>query len=467
MLRPHIKVLTENIMKILPILQNIHSYQRGQFQYFLNTETGTWVAIPLGSLMTFVEEYGTTSQSSIYHDVYGALCQNEIIRGKKPETTTHALPVKPLFVNLQTTGKCNLQCTYCFNNLNIRNKTMTETIMHQAVEYALLNPFATNGVVFAIYGGEPLMERELLYETINFIREKKTSVHVAIEIITNGTMLTEEDIVFFKKNKVEVLISFDGLPSFQNHNRQGLIGEKWSKRFLKNADLLKKNDYTAHCSVLCVVTNEMSTRLLDICKFMQESGFYSLEFMPLRTIGCATHLRGESIDPEAYIHSLQQIVEAIEKGTIHALKVRTLLRMILPFESPQTVYGDVGCFRCSAGRNSICIDCDGNITGCDMLPEQISPIIGNIWSGVDRLEELDKLILSVDHLPERCKKCPWFRNCRGGCPGGSASDGMAPNNNYLLSCFVNKAMYPFLLEKLVTDGGILRKYFHDHVRDVY
>lgn len=36
-----------------------------------------------------------------------------------------------------------------------------------------------------------------------------------------------------------------------------------------------------------------------------------------------------------------------------------------------------------------------------------------------------------------------------------------------MTCMINKALYPYLLEKLATDGGVLHEYFLTHTTSIY
>ena len=440
----------------LPFFFDVHLYQRADKLYFINAKAGTWAALPKFYAKSLLDERRAEFHSETYLKAYKALATSNIIRDANLNTRIEPLMVKPLLVKFQTTGKCNLKCKYCFNNLDIRDKTMSRETMRQAVEYVFTNPYAIKGgVIFVIYGGEPLMDRELLFDTIRCIRRKGDASYVGI--ITNATLLTEDDVRFFKANDIHTIVSFDGLPEFQARNRLRTAEVSRAEKVLANLTQLSDLDYMDHNCVLCTVTKEMSSRLLEITLFMQAQGIRSIEFLPLRMLGTAKGQDQMSTNARAFITSLQQIVEAIEDGRVQTIRVRSLLRLLLPLVTSQTVKGEIGCHRCSAGRNSIAINYDGSIIGCDMIPEDISPKIGDVWNGITALDKLDKLI--APFASEQCKKCLWLKFCRGGCSGASAGDNGDINTRHRFTCAVNKAMYPFLLEKLATDRGRLREYF--------
>lgn len=440
----------------LTFFPEVGFYRRTNYFYFINRKTGDWVAMPAHFMKILIEEYGKLSPSENFLKVFEILAKNNILRDSRLNQKRPPLETKPLLVKIQTTGKCNLNCTYCFNNSAIRTQTMSHETMTAAVDYALSNPCALkNGIQFIIYGGEPLTERELFFDTVNYIREKNSAAYIGI--ITNATLLTDEDVEFFKSRNVQIIISFDGLPIFQASNRFGEENVLRAEKILEKIKRLKDFGCMERSCILCTVTKNMSSRLSDIVLFLQEQGICNLEFLPLRMLGTAEGQSQISADTGAFVSSLKKIVDAIEDGRIKNIRVRNVLRLLLPLETGQTMKGAIGCHRCSAGRNSIAINYDGSIIGCDMIPEKFSPIIGDVWGGITNLEKLDALIEPV--ASEACKKCLWFRFCRGGCVGASASDNDSINTRHKLTCATNKELYPYLLEKLTTDGGKLHEYF--------
>lgn len=441
----------------------VRAYRRGGRTYFVNTNTGSWAVLSSRYAKAIAEGFCSETQGEDFQKAYESLSKAMIISDARYPEKKLSTEVKPLLVKFQTTGECNFHCVYCFNDKSIRTHVMNRETMNRAVDYVLANPYAANGVNFSIYGGEPLMERELLYDTILYIREKeKNSPNVRINIITNGVLLTEKDVDFLRENHVQVSFSFDGLPEFQNANRRNMQGEPTSEAVLRGISLFK--GYREMC-VLATVTRNMSAHLLDIVTFLDARDIPAVEFLPLRMLGQAEGREDISVDTGAYIRSLKAIIDAIEDGKIERISVRAVLRMLLPLETGQTLHGELGIRRCGSGRNVISINYDGTITGCDMMPPAFTPVIGDVWNGITKLEKLDGLLKPYGKVSPNCNSCPWTMFCRSGCTGASGSDGGTCNSRHLLSCAINKAIYPYLLEKLATDGGRLHEYFRKHTTE--
>lgn len=441
----------------IPFFRDVKIYRRGNFSYFINPDFGTWVALPNYHAQILFAEQHARSHGVEYAQVYEVLAKCNVVRDPKLNKPAAPLEVKPLLVKFQLTGKCNLRCSYCFNSTNIRNKTMSSDTMRRAVDYVFENPFARKQPpTFLIYGGEPMIERTRLFETVQYIRTKAYDNYIGI--ITNATLLTEEDIIFFKAHNVHIGISFDGLPEFHVKNRHGTTDLSAADKILSKFDLLNKHDYMTQSYVLCVVTREMSSRLTECVIFLQERGLLSMEFLTMNLLGDAKKIREDSTDIPKFIASLKKIVEAIEDGRISRLRMRNILRLLLPLASTQNIKGELGGHRCGAGRNILVVTTEGKILACDMIPKKFHPEIGDIWNGITSLDKLDKQI--APYASDDCRKCVWRYFCRSGCTGACAGDNGDLNVRHALTCAMHKEMYPYLLEKLATDNGKLREYFN-------
>jgi len=95
------------------------------------------------------------------------------------------------------------------------------------VDYIFLKTPADEKIEFGFFGGEPLLELELIKTIINIIRgnELYTPERVNLTVTTNGTILDTPIIDFLTETNVLLCISCDGPPEIQNRHRRFKSGK--------------------------------------------------------------------------------------------------------------------------------------------------------------------------------------------------------------------------------------------------
>lgn len=121
------------------------------------------------------------------------------------------------------TKNCNLACRYCFERQSeIKNSSegvMSLDVFNRGLDFfqRLINldkdRFNERKTII-FYGGEPFHNKKLLFSAIteiqNRIKKGDLPVQSKMLVVTNGTLMNDEDIQFIKKNGVTVTFSLDG-----------------------------------------------------------------------------------------------------------------------------------------------------------------------------------------------------------------------------------------------------------------
>jgi len=150
------------------------------------------------------------------------------------------------------TGSCNLRCLYCSykgkwygSKQGLANNTIPLNVSKKAIRDFL---FSTRNsgqqrVSIVFYGGEPLLEFNLIKELISFSEqyhiEIKHKSKLAFLVVTNGIFLNQERIMFFIKKKIGLQISIDGPQKIHDRNRRDCVGKGSYKKIVKNIKLIK------------------------------------------------------------------------------------------------------------------------------------------------------------------------------------------------------------------------------------
>jgi uncharacterized protein len=116
----------------------------------------------------------------------------------------------------EITEECNLKCVYCayckyyrFANANRRN-TMTWGTIETTLKYVLNNRRNNSALNIGFYGGEPLLEFQLIMKTVEFCNNYDLkNIYFTFGLTTNG-ILVNKHIDFLVKNNFNILVSLDG-----------------------------------------------------------------------------------------------------------------------------------------------------------------------------------------------------------------------------------------------------------------
>ena len=129
-------------------------------------------------------------------------------------------------LTLHVTNDCNLKCDYCF--VPRGPERMSREVAFAAVKLGMEN---TNTSALLFYGGEPMLERRLIYDVARYAKAitKKTGHTFLYKMTTNGTLLDEEFLKFSSGINLTIGFSHDGpmqdnCRRFHNGSGTGFVG---------------------------------------------------------------------------------------------------------------------------------------------------------------------------------------------------------------------------------------------------
>ena len=143
---------------------------------------------------------------------------------------------------IELTQNCNLECSYCvFGAYYSRHPARgTSSIPLELAKRAIKTHLdkTKSDRTISFYGGEPLLEYDLLCELVLFAEQYSESTSKpkpTFSLTTNGTLLRDEVIHFFVEHDCHVLLSIDG--DRQSHDRYRTFKGSGTGTF----DLVEKN----------------------------------------------------------------------------------------------------------------------------------------------------------------------------------------------------------------------------------
>ena len=124
---------------------------------------------------------------------------------KKAKPHSVSIPLKTLILHL--TDACNLNCRYCYHAewdlKQGQKKVMGLDVARRAVDFLLNYAAELEEVVLVFFGGEPLLNFRVIPAVVDYACQKASEKGKKINfaITTNGTLLTDEIIDFFSRQK--------------------------------------------------------------------------------------------------------------------------------------------------------------------------------------------------------------------------------------------------------------------------
>jgi len=110
-------------------------------------------------------------------------------------------------VDLIITEDCNCRCSYCFVE-GKKPRSMDAATAVRSIDFLLDHCGKLKSVNVLFFGGEPLLEFDLIQHIISYCEKKQpeTGKKITFSMTTNGTLLTPEMLAYFNKKGVKFLL---------------------------------------------------------------------------------------------------------------------------------------------------------------------------------------------------------------------------------------------------------------------
>jgi uncharacterized protein len=151
-------------------------------------------------------------------------------------------PTKIGSLRILVTDRCNLNCTYCFVDINSGNPDMSMEDLRSGLYYLFSQNANSKEVYIQWFGGEPTLRFDLIKYGDNLAQDlqKQFSVEkVTRGIVTNAVSISDEMIEHFSQYNYGIGISIDGTPEINSKNRFLPNGKGSDEKIISNLKKLK------------------------------------------------------------------------------------------------------------------------------------------------------------------------------------------------------------------------------------
>lgn len=307
---------------------------------------------------------------------------------------------------IHLTNRCNLKCKYCYekknnNDIEFENiKNIVNKEISQKSRFVNIN----------FYGGEPLLRKDLIIKTIDYIKDRKketkSETKFVFGITTNGTLLDKDFIKYMKNNNfVSVGYSFDGNEKSQNLNRLTIDDKSTFDIVAKNAKLLL--DKFNKAVAMMVLTKNNLTYLQDNIQFLIKIGFTRIN------IQFDYKYDWQDSDIPEIRRQFEKVAEIYYENM---MKNKDVDILFISEKIKTYVKNGYNCNDdCNFGNRYVNVGTNGNFYPCMQFVDNNDYIIGNCKEGIDEVKR-QKIIKKSKKENETCKTCSIRNRCKHICP---------------------------------------------------
>lgn len=332
-------------------------------------------------------------------------------------------------ITLQVTQQCNLRCDYCvysgsYEGRMHSNKNMTFNIAKKGIDFIINNSIESPNLTIGFYGGEPLLNFDLIKRCVEYVDEKIEGREITFHITTNGTLLNDKIMDFFVEYDFSLLISLDGPKEIHDKNRvfannnKGTfdsIMKNMNRIFLKYPDYSKKN--IMFNAVLDETTNIDCTKSFfknykELNKITINTSFITTNYSKNnKEINENFNNKYKYEKFKVFLHKIGRLDKEYTSDLFYkeyfSLKKDINERIMTKNLNKKNHPGG----PCIPSIRKLLLDVNGVFYPCERVSELSEPMkIGNIYDGLN-LEKLRNLINIGKLNEEMCKKCWCYRFC--------------------------------------------------------
>ena len=317
---------------------------------------------------------------------------------------------------LHVAHDCNLKCNYCFasqGDFNGEKLLMPLEVGKKAIDFIIEQSKDRQNLEVDFFGGEPLMNFDVVKELVDYARSKEESYHKKFKftITTNGVLLDDENMAYIDENMDNVVLSLDGRKCV-NDNMRRTVNDKGSFDII--IDKIKKMAAMREGKKDYYVRGTYTKHNLDFgedVNFLAEEGFRSISVEPV--------VAEEEHDYAILREDVDQILAEYDKLALDYLNRHekgldyNFFHFNIDLSNGPCVYKRLS--GCGAGRDYVAVTPEGDIYPCHQFVGNEEFKMGTVDEGIQHPEIKDEFGKANLLQKEKCQSCWCKYFCGGGC----------------------------------------------------
>ncbi len=315
----------------------------------------------------------------------------------------NALLFPPLTqLELVLTEGCNLGCAYCFEKDMLGYRRMPLDVARRAVDMLILYSRDKRDLDIAHFGGEPTLSFRTVQAVTEYAQQRAAAAGKRIDfnMTTNGVLLNEDIAAYCAGHDIRVLLSIDGGRAAHDRYRVDKRGAGTFDRAIRGLRILKR--FQPWIGIKMTVMPDNVGHLADDVRMLHDLGVNQF------TIGHATGVAWSDDDMIAYVAALQDVRRWYDGAKGSDLRIDDI----------EDDGSDAAYFGCQAGRSSISVSVDGQISPCSKVlalnNRTLLAKLGDVWCGLTHIANRADIV-GCGKLKSACETQGIASDYQGGC----------------------------------------------------
>lgn len=339
---------------------------------------------------------------------------------------------------LHVAHDCNLKCKYCFaeeGEYHGKRSLMSVEVGKAALDFTLKNSGSRHNLEVDFFGGEPLMNFEVVKEIVKYGREQEKQYNKTFRftITTNGMLLDEDTEKFINEHMHNLVLSFDGRKDVNDYMRPRAGGQgsydAIVPKFQKIAESRNQDNYFVRGTY-----TRNNLNFYDDVIHMADLGFKQISIEPV--------VAEEDMPYSLREEDLPVLYKEYEKLAAELYNRRKTKNDFNFFHFNIDLTGGPCVIKrlsgCGSGTEYLAVTPEGDLYPCHQFVGIDEFKMGTVYEGVTSTERREEFSKCNVYAKTECREC-WAKfYCSGGCAANAYQYGGSILSPYKIGCELQK-----------------------------
>lgn len=329
---------------------------------------------------------------------------------------------------------CNLACKYCFaeeGEYHGRRALMSLEVGKKALDFLIANSGNRRNLEVDFFGGEPLMNWEVVKELVRYGRskEKEFNKNFRFTLTTNGILLNDEVMEFVNQEMSNVVLSLDGRKEVNDRMRPSRNGKGSYDIIVPKYQRLAESRGHRNYYVRGTFTRNNLDFSKDVLHFA-DLGFKLMSVEPVVSAEDEEFaIRKEDIPAvcSEYDKLAKEYIKRKKEGNGFEF-----FHFMIDLEQGPCVAKRLS--GCGSGTEYLAVTPWGDFYPCHQFVGEEGFLLGNVEEGITNTGVRDEFKLCNVYAKEKCRDCFARFYCSGGCAANSYKFHHSITDAYDIGC---------------------------------